>query len=352
MPGTPSAIPVGTQFSPDLIDFHAFLQALVEHSGDREALVEAVWRPAVRTSPPAKAPTHRRRRLPLEAATQYGLLEPGTWEATDLAHELLVLPGEELFEAFARHVLIRLGGLRVVEAVQQMKMDALQVTGDTLAEYLTDQGFAVNVHNTAINSMRMWLAQAGIFSAKGWDVDATRKAQLVGLDDEAIAAIVGMTDELRAFVIALCRINPEGDYPAAEIRNLAEAIVGHRFARASLPNVVLEPLRRAGLIEYETKGTGGGKTSILRTTPAFEATVLEPFIEHAVQSLDAALTAYYRKPPAQIYTELGSGDTFIKGQALEAYAIRIMRLLGLRFVGWRKRAQDTTGRAEIDVVMA
>jgi hypothetical protein len=79
--------------------------------------------------------------------------------------------------------------------------------------------------------------------------------------------------------------------------------------------------------------------------------VLAPFIERAVATLDEALTAYYVKPPTQIYAELQSTDTFIKGVALEAYAIHIMRLLGLRFVGWRKRAQDTTGRAEIDVVL-
>jgi len=47
---------------------------------------------------------------------------------------------------------------------------------------------------------------------------------------------------------------------------------------------------------------------------------------------------------------MASNDTFIKGQALEAYAIYLLRLLGLRFVDWRKRGQETGG-AEIDAVM-
>src|SRR5207245_7788187 len=117
-------------------------------------------------------------------------------------------------EAFARHIMLNLGGLRVVEAAQQMKMDSLTITGDTLAEYLSDQGFPVTVHNTAINSMRMWLARAGVFDAKTWDLNAQRKELLLGLSDESIATLVSFTPEQRAFALALCRINPLGEYPA------------------------------------------------------------------------------------------------------------------------------------------
>jgi site-specific DNA-methyltransferase (cytosine-N4-specific) len=287
----------------------------------------------------------------LEAAIQYELLSKGTYEATELTRGLAALGDQELAESFAKHILLRLGGIRVVEAAQQMKLDQLSITGDTLARYLSNQGFPVTEHNTAINSMRMWLGLAGIFATRGWEVNALRKRALIGLDDDEIASIVSLTKDQQAFVVALCRINPAGDYPAAEVRNLAESIVGHTFARASLPTVILEPLSQIGLVEYKTKGTGGGKSSTLRLSPKFRADVLAPFIEHAVKNLDAVLTAYYKKTPAEIYAELDSNNTFIKGKALEAYGVHIMRLLGLRFVGWRKRARATTGRSEIDVVM-
>lgn len=55
--------------------------------------------------------------------------------------------------------------------------------------------------------------------------------------------------------------------------------------------------------------------------------------------------------PEDIYQDLASTDRFRKGQALEAYAIYIMRLLGLRFLAWRKRARETGG-AEVDAVLA
>lgn len=347
-----SAIPVGTQFSPDLIDLESFLAKIVANTGNKAALENEVWKPGVRIRQPTRSPTKRRRSLPLEAAVQYGLLEPSTYNATPLAVRLAKLKPPDLYEEFAKHILIERGGLRVVEAVQQMQMDGIPVTGDSLAEYLTDQGFRVTVHNTAVNSMRMWLSKAGLFPERGWDVDVGRKSALVGLSDERIAALVGMTPEQQAFLLALCRINPSGQHPAAEVRNLAETILGRRFARASLPKAVLDELKSAGLIDYTTKGTRGGKTATLRTTPQFRKDVLEPFVEHAIKDLDAVLTDYYRKSPAEIYAQLESSNTATKGRALEAYAVHIMRLMGLRFVAWRKRAKDSTGQAEVDVVMA
>lgn len=65
--------------------------------------------------------------------------------------------------------------------------------------------------------------------------------------------------------------NPTGWYAAADVRDLAESTFGVRIGRASLPNEVLEPLKRAGLIDYRSGGTAGGKTSVLQTTSAFQA---------------------------------------------------------------------------------
>lgn len=355
MSPTPSAIPVGTQFSPRLIDLGAFVEAVVRYSGDKPAMAAAVWSEPVRKQPVENAPTRRRQSLPLEAAVQYGLLDAG-YEATDLARELAALPDTDIHQAFARHVMLNLGGLRVVEAAQQMAEDDQKVTGDSLAGYLTDQGFPVTVHNTAINSLRMWLAEAGVFPKgrghRAWEVDQVAKERLVGMGDEVIAALVGLTDEQRAFAEALCRIEPEGWHPAADVRDLAEMVVGKRLDRANLPKTFLEPLSRTGLIEYKTGGTAGGKTSHLRTTADFDANVVHPFIENAVQFLDAPLTAYYRRRPEDIQAGLSSKDSHTKGQALEALAVWVMRLLGLRFVAWRKRAAEQTAHAEVDVLLA
>jgi hypothetical protein len=51
-----------------------------------------------------------------------------------------------------------------------------------------------------------------------------------------------------------------------------------------------------------------------------------------------------------MYAALASSDMGIKGRALEAYAIFVAGLLGLRFVAWHKRGVETGG-TELDVVM-
>lgn len=353
-----SEIPVGTQFSPNLIDLGEFIKAIIAHSGDKPKQEEAIWKPPVNLRKQSSSEKSRRTRsLPLEAAIQYGILD-SNYAATDLCRKLSGLDEEELYEEFSRHILLNLGGLRVVEAAQQMKEDGLKITGDTLAAYLTDQGFNVIVHNTAINSLRMWLSMSGLFPRRGnnpWEVDAVVKERLSGLSDTTMTALVGLTEDQRAFTLALCRVSQTAngnEFKAADVRSHAEAIAGRRFDRANLPKTFLEPLRDAGLINYSSGGTQGGKSAVLTTTEKFKSHLLQPFIEKTIASLDATLTAYYTKPVKEIYEELDSKSPHIKGRALEAYAIHVMRLLGLRFVAWRKRAKEETGQAEIDVVMA
>lgn len=350
-----SRIPVGTGFSPNLISLPAYLQAIVRYSGNVEALEEALNTPPVWIGKNVRT-TRRTRRHPMEAGVQYGLLSPSTYEATGLARKLVEMDEKRMYHAFAQHILLKLGGLRVLEAVQEMHVEGRKITGDTLAEYLTDQGFRVSIHNTAINTMRMWLAKAGLFpesgsGARAWRPDLAVKEALVGMDDNTISALAELTPEQVAFTITLARLNPEEWIPAAEVRDLAEAAEGVRIGRGSLPNEVLRPLEAAGLIEFRTKGTRGGKTSELKTTAKFNSEVLKPFLEQTLKDLDPVLTAYYRKRPADIYALLSSENKYKKGHALEAFAVMVMRLLGLRFVGWRRRAEET-GYSEVDVLMA
>jgi hypothetical protein len=350
MPRT-SDIPVGTQFSPALIQLGPFLRALCKHSGDKKAIQEAIFRPPVHLKRTVVPTSRRTASLPLEAAIQYGLLTPRTYVVTELTKRLARFAGSRLYEEFARHILLNRGGLRVIEAIDQMQLDGLKVGADPLSRYLTPQGFRVTEHNTAINTLRMWLEKAGVFSERGWTVNRDAKRNLVPISDGAIAILTGFSSEQRAFVEALCKINPSGWCKASDIRDLAEATSGLRLGRASLPNEVLKPLKRAGLIDYKTGGTSGGKTARLRTTRAFDRRVLEPFITTTVTSLDPVVTGYYKRRPRGIYAALKSTDKFKKGEALEAYAIHIMRLLGLRFVEWRKRGPETGG-AEIDAVFS
>jgi hypothetical protein len=349
-----SAIPVGTQFSPDLVDLSGFLNAIISHSGNKPAMQAAIWQANVRVSPPKSPPTRRQSSLPLEAAVRYGLLDD-RYVATELARSLAKLNGQELYDAFARHVLLRCGGLRVVEAAQQMAADepstGIAITGDTLAAYLTDQGFRVTVHNTAINSMRLWLARAGVFSERGWDVNPGAKERLLGLSDKEIGDTISLGEDQRAILLAICRVRPSGEYPASLIRENSERDLGRRLDRGSLPKL-LGPLKDAGFIDFRSGGTKGGKTAVLWTLPRFDGEVLEPFLKDAAGQLDAVASAYFSQDWTEIHRELDSTNAYVKGRALEAYSVQLMRRLGLRFVKWRERAREHTGQAEVDVILS
>jgi len=350
-----TAIPVGTQFTPDLVDLENFVQALIRESGDKAAIERSVWGPRVRKRVKKGSLTHRTRSLPVEAAVQYGLLDVD-YRATPLAHRLAKLSGPPLFHAFARHILLECGGLRVLEGIEQMHSDNRKVTGDTLARYLTEQGFPVAEHNTAINSLRMWLEVGGVFlSGKGtdcWRIAPGARERLLGLKDESIAILSGLAPHQLAFVEALCAAAPQKTYLASSIRDLAAVRnPSISFDRGSLPNDVLLPLKASGIIDFEARGTKSGKSSILWTTEDFDREVLSIFVTRTAKDLDAVISGYYTKRPADIYRELDSRENTVKGRALEALAIRVMRLIGLRFVAWNNRAADT-GYGEVDAVLA
>lgn len=351
-----SAIPVGTQFSPNLVNLSAFLKAITKHSGDKQSMQAAVWASPVRIKQKATTLTRRTGSLPLEAAIQYGLLDAG-YRITELTRKLLDIDAEELYESFARHILLKCGGLRVLDAVEQMQIEKLSITGDSLASYLSAQGFNVSVHNTAINSLRMWLAAGGVFVSKGkggsaWELVSGCREKLLGMSAGQINVLSTLAPHQLAFVDALCAAAAGPSYQANEIRDLA--IARHpelRFDRGSLPGDVLRPLAEAGILTFKTKGTVGGKSTTFFTTELFDREILADFVNNTVKDLDAALAVYYKKRPSDIYSELRSADTGTKGRALEALAIRLMRLLGLRFVSWNNRAKDT-GFAEVDAVLA
>ncbi len=349
MPGKASAIPVGTGFTPNLINLPAFLDALIQHAGDPEALQEAVWRPPVRLP---RETSSRTRSLPVESAIQYGLLTKDR-EPTELARSLASLEPADLYDRFARHILLERGGLRVIEGIRQMQADGLRVTGDSLARFLSAQGFPVSVHNTAINSLRMWLSMAGVFpqgKRDPWNISEEAVKALVGLDAASIASLTDLDAAQRGFLAGLCALDPDGWFPAAEIRDWVETTQGVQIGRQSLPKAILEPLRDTGLVEFRTGGTKSGKTSKVRTTEKFRSDVLTPFLETTLRDLESVVSEYYKKKPDDIYVELSAKEPHVRGAALEAYTIHIMRLLGLQFVAWRKRSAQTA-HAEVDILM-
>jgi hypothetical protein len=207
-----SDIPVGTGFSPNLYDLRGVLRAIIAHSGNREDLENAFWSSSTRKKPHPSKPSDRAWRLPMEAAVQCGLLTAKTYMATELARELAEEKDDRaLYVKFARHILLNLNGLAVVEAVEEMNKKNNPVTSDSLATYLTNhKGISVPVHNTRINTMRMRLSKAGIFPGSkhnAWKVNREALNHVLGVGIKG-SDVADLDEEQRAFVRSLCAINP------------------------------------------------------------------------------------------------------------------------------------------------
>lgn len=357
MPGAASDIPVGTQFSPNVIDLRDFLLAAEKYAGNREALKKAVGDHPVRLKDPGKERTRRTASLPLEAAVDYGLLEPGSWRLTAKGKELAGLQGLDLYERFAHHILTAKRGLEVVEGTRawlaEARLNGEPINADRLSAFLRSQGLNVIEHNTAINTMRLWLAKAGLYPEKGagvWDINEERLVEILGAAPDEIAAIASWSPEHRALARALCRLDPKGPEKTARIREEAEKELGYSLSRASSP-ILFAPLIEAGYVQVDSgKGQQTGKSATVTLTPRFRKDVLQPFLEHAEEQMGSAVFQLYGWTADRIRSGLQSEDVHEKGQALEAYAIRIMRILGLGFVAWRQRA--TADAAEVDVVLS
>ena len=327
------------------------------------AIQQATFAPPVHLKRDTMPESARTASLPLEAAIQYGLLTRQGHEATDLARELVKLRGSALFDRFAQHILLNCNGLAVIEAIEQMQINYMQghtpdsVTADSLARYMTTNGLRIGEHNGQLNTMRMYLAKAGVFpptKSDPWKINRQRVNELVGVTDTLMTAISEFEPLQREFALALCRLNPTGWIQAAKVRNYTETTGNHsiRFPRGNT-RAYIAPLEKAGLIEITSGGTTSGKSIQLRTTSSFNTQILEPFFETTTANLtlDAATTRYFRLQPKEMFADLASNDNYRKGVALEALAVYIMRLLGLRLRGWRKRSAETGG-AEIDALMA
>ena len=352
-----SRIPVGTRFSSSLIDLGAIVDAIISAWGDRDTLTRSINSAPVWKGPSPNS-SRRTRSLPLEAAVQYGLVQGDGCLPTDLTRTLSTLPPGDQIREFARHILLSCGGLRVVQGIREMLADGISITGDSLARHLSAQGFFIAEHNTAINTLRMWLAEAGVFARSGrgpaaWHPNETAIDSLIGFGIDAIARLSDLNDLQKAYALALARHNPSLDQwvPAATVRDAAEAISGINTPRGSLPLAILQPLQEEGLIEFRTGGTQSGKPSELRITKQFEAHVLRPFFEVTCKSLNPVVSDYFRRRPADIRTALDSDNRNVAGAGLEAFAIQVMRTLGLSFDSWRSRAVET-GFGEVDVLLS
>ena len=352
-----SEIPFGAQFSPNQVNLPRLLQIIHDNAGDRTKITEAIRDEFFATH----AYTQRWKLADntVLALRAYGLLDEDCKTPTTLANELLTLTDtpNALYGQFAKHILLNLKGIAFVETIETMQTAGERINLHTLRRRLEQRGLYVPRGAVHLSSMRLWLAQAGIFDAsvKGgprlYEVNQTRLRELLGIGLDVIDSLTQLNAAQRAFLRALTRIAEPDPLIANKVADLASALYAVEYNHKELPKSVLFPLRDLGYIQVRKTTAGrGAKPYEVSRTPKFRQEISEPILIAAAEKAGLVPKEVFELPLSRILTDLKSPDKHVKGKALELLTIYLTRLLDLDFKGWRIRSADTGG-AEVDVIV-
>lgn len=348
-----SDLPFGSEFSPSQIDLVRVLELAKEHSGDWRALEDAIRQEYFESYLTSE---YNRRKLANNCKLgmiAYGVLDRDG-HLTELGEQLLSLKDmpDRAYELLARHILLNLKGLIVIQTVQDMQVRGESVDLRKLREWLEERGISFPRGGKHPSIMRLWLEKAGVVTSDDWQIDINRLNEIIGASVDTVDELSMFTKEQKAFLQTLANMGGTGSYWSNEVEKLASTVYGVRFDEKNLPKTVLYPLEKAGYISLErgTKAAGrGAKPFQVRLTEKVESELIAPIIQAVESQTHPALRPMLRKPLTQILQELSSADRYIKGLALEALAFYLMRLIDLKYIATRLRGQDTGG-AEVDLI--
>jgi len=347
-----SDLPFGSEFSPSQIDPAHLLELAKEHSGNTKAFEQAILETYFsknKTSDYNKGKLANNAKLGMIA---YGIIDRDV-HLTELGDRLYLIRDDKarLYEELARHILLNLHGITLVQCVQDIQAAGEKVDLVKLREWLEQRGIHFPRGGKHPSMMRLWLEKAGIF-VSGWRINEERLQQIAGASSEDIEAIAHLSREQRTYLKALANIGGAGPYLSNDIEKLASATYGIKFNEKGLPKSVLYPLQEAGYITLERgtkQGGRGAKPFSVRPTEKLVAALILPLMGQIEKQVGANLSALQRKPLADILSEMQAPDTYVRGLALEALAFKLMRLLDLSYIYTRLRGA-ATGGAEVDML--
>lgn len=355
---TRSDLPFGSEFSPSQIDLPELLDVVARHPGSPQGL-EAEIRAtyfASHAAGSADAGEQNYNRGKLANNCKLGLIAYGIIDReanlTAFGRELYDLRGEDaaLYLALARHILLHLKGMALVQCLLDMVAAGEEITLDSLRLALEERGIRFPRGGKHPSIMRLWLAKAGVIVGSRWQVNTIRLREVLGTDPEDYAALARFTPQQKAFALALANSGETRPQPGNEIVKLASATYGVRFPDKSLPKDVLNALVAAGYITADKTTAGrGAKPFLVAPTDKLKAAIIGPLLRQLEGQVDPKLLGLLTKPLAEIMAEIGSEDRYIAGLALEALAFKLMRSLAMSYVATRLRA-SATGGAEVDLV--
>lgn len=347
-----SDLPFGSEFSPTTIDLSFVLDLVVQYYADQVSLETALKKQFFNrdtTSENNKRKLAMNLRLSLQA---YGLIDTQCC-LTEFGNHLFSLKADtiRLHEELAKHILLNLHGLTLIQCLKDMELGGEIVTLVSLRQWLDERGVHFPRGGKHPSMMRLWLEKAGVFTS-GWRFNEDRVKELIGASTEDVEALSQMSFPQQAYLKALVNLGSDRSYLSNEVEKLASITYGVEFNEKGLAREVLYPLQNAGFINLErgTKQPGrGAKPFLVTPTTKFQTEVLLPILQQIEQQTHADLRPFLRKPLIDVLSELKHENKHNRGLALEALAIKLMRSVGLDYVATRLRG-EATGGAEVDVI--
>lgn len=352
-----SDLPFGSEFSPSQIDLPAVLELVKQTEGDPHALEAGILKRYFSGHAKARKDeegVYNRGKLANNCKLgliAYKIIDRAA-KFTPFGKELYDLRADEkqLYSALARHILLNLNGMALVQCVQDMTVAGEEVNLTTLRDGLAARGIHFPPGGKHPSIMRLWLARAGVFVGSRWQIDEIRLQEVLGTGPADFGVLAHFSTEQRAFLRALANTGIKTPQSANEVARLASATYGVRFPEKSLPKLVLHALVEAGYITAEKTTAGrGAKPFLVAPTDKLDAEIIGPLLDQLKDQTDPKLLDLLKEPLESILAEMKSADRYVSGLALEALAFKLMRLLDMTYVATRLRAQ-ATGGAEVDLM--
>lgn len=214
-------LPFGTQFSPEQVNLRRLLELAQEYTGkaNRDLVRQIASEFFAQKNEAEKLAGNTSISL-----KGYGLLEGKTTiRITETGKMLLSLEDEnQLKKAFAKHILLNLNGLVLVDTLRRMELSGEKLTNASINEELIRQGFKLKQTSNNAQVMKLWLNQGEVI-LDGWKVNETVLKDLLGIEGEDIANYKGLQPQQYYFLLALCNAYDNAPLLTTDIRELAAA---------------------------------------------------------------------------------------------------------------------------------
>ncbi len=185
---------------------------------------------------------------------------------------------------------------------------------------------------------------------EGWKIKEKNLENLIGMNDEEVEVLRELNYAQTCFVKALCNTGIDGYQNAAKIKNLAKVSYNVIFPEKNFSSAIIKPLEEKKIIEKKpSSGTHGGNSSEVKLLSTVKAELLALVLEQVEIIAGKEVIKYCQKSLDVLRTEIDSSDKHVKGLALEAFAIKMMKIIDLDFMGTRLKG-NKTGGAEVDVL--